>query len=341
MKEDIKFSICIPNFNYAHYLSNTIESVLKQSYQNFEIIVADNASTDNSVEVIEAIKDSRIRLYKNKYNVGFAPNLDKAAYPATGDYIIMLSSDDLMKPDALKFIYSCIKDNNGLHNDLVVLTSIDLVDGVGKKIGAKYALIDQIVTGLISENKYSNNGIATYDGLDLLKHALSNNFVIVGRFLSTCYSKRLFEEVEGYNSIMQIMPDAYFSHKIMAINPKVIVTKKSCFSYRIHQSNNYASIFNHVRLAMDAYVMTNLYNDKFLSSIGKTKAQIKRNYVNYFGNVTLISSLKNLRISYAFKLWHLMWATYPAIYKYHSIAWLFIPILPFLSILAIIKRKLR
>ena len=59
------FSICIPNYNYAQYIGQTIESVLNQTYQNFEIIVVDNASTDNSVEVVKAFIDPRIKLYKN------------------------------------------------------------------------------------------------------------------------------------------------------------------------------------------------------------------------------------------------------------------------------------
>ena len=51
---EISFSICIPNFNYGGYIGRTIDSVLNQDYQNFEIIIVDNASTDNSWEVISS-----------------------------------------------------------------------------------------------------------------------------------------------------------------------------------------------------------------------------------------------------------------------------------------------
>ena len=96
------FSICIPNYNYGKYIGQTIESVLTQTYQNFEIIVVDNASTDNSIEIIESFKDPRIKLYKNNYNIGFAPNLQKATSLATKEFINLLSSDDQMKPKALE-----------------------------------------------------------------------------------------------------------------------------------------------------------------------------------------------------------------------------------------------
>ncbi len=95
------FSICIPNYNYAHYIDQTIDSVLSQTFQDFEIIIADNASTDNSLEVIQSYDDPRIKLVLNQYNVGFAPNLDRATENTTGQYILLLSSDDIMKPGAL------------------------------------------------------------------------------------------------------------------------------------------------------------------------------------------------------------------------------------------------
>ena len=97
----MRFSICIPNYNYARYLGQTIQSVLDQQDVEFELLVSDNASTDNSVAIVHGFADSRIRLKVNACNVGFAGNLDRVAEMATGDYMIMLSSDDIMHPRAL------------------------------------------------------------------------------------------------------------------------------------------------------------------------------------------------------------------------------------------------
>ena len=93
------FSICIPNYNYGHYIGETIQSILNQTYQNFEIIVADNASTDNSVEVIKSFDDDRIRLIQNNCNIGYSPNLHKATSCAQNDFILFLPSDDLLKKE--------------------------------------------------------------------------------------------------------------------------------------------------------------------------------------------------------------------------------------------------
>ena len=90
----MKFSICIPNYNYGRYIGETIRSALDQ-HAEVEVLVADNASTDDSVAVVESVGDARVHLRRNSWNVGFAGNLDRACAGATGDRMILLSSDDL------------------------------------------------------------------------------------------------------------------------------------------------------------------------------------------------------------------------------------------------------
>ncbi|MEK6237000.1 MAG: glycosyltransferase, partial [Planctomycetales bacterium] len=64
----MKFSVCIPNYNYEKYLGVTIQSVLDQSHRDFEILVSDNASTDRSIEIVEGFEDPRIRARINACN---------------------------------------------------------------------------------------------------------------------------------------------------------------------------------------------------------------------------------------------------------------------------------
>src|SRR5215469_7128477 len=97
----MKFSVCIPNYNYERYLGRTIQSALDQQGGELEVVVSDNASTDRSVEIVQGFADPRIRLSVNRCNVGFAGNLDRAARMANGDWMLMLSSDDLMRQGAL------------------------------------------------------------------------------------------------------------------------------------------------------------------------------------------------------------------------------------------------
>lgn len=94
MKEPF-VSICIPNYNKGQYIGDMIQSVLDQTYTNFELIIVDNASTDNSMDVINSFNDPRIRVYRNDTNIGGTENGNKCFEYAKGDYIAIFHSDDL------------------------------------------------------------------------------------------------------------------------------------------------------------------------------------------------------------------------------------------------------
>ncbi|MBE5966485.1 MAG: glycosyltransferase family 2 protein [Lachnospiraceae bacterium] len=96
-------SIIMPSYNTAKYISETIESVQKQTYPHWELIIVDDCSTDSTGEVIEPfLKDTRISYYKNNKNSGAAVSRNRALQKATGRWIAFLDSDDLWLPDKLK-----------------------------------------------------------------------------------------------------------------------------------------------------------------------------------------------------------------------------------------------
>lgn len=112
MNNSIKFSVCIPIYNTESFLEECIESVLNQTYQDFEIILVDDGSTDSSGEICDTFscKDSRITVYHNE-NRGLMATRSFAVSKATGDYIIHLDSDDYLDIDALKIIFENIKEH--------------------------------------------------------------------------------------------------------------------------------------------------------------------------------------------------------------------------------------
>lgn len=83
---DEKISICIPVYNGAKTILETLKSVTSQTYKDFEIIVVDNASTDNTVELVNSVRDNRIKLYVNEKNIGGGGNLEECKKRASGDY---------------------------------------------------------------------------------------------------------------------------------------------------------------------------------------------------------------------------------------------------------------
>jgi glycosyltransferase involved in cell wall biosynthesis len=99
-----KISICIPTFNQAHFLSQAMASVLAQTYADFELIVADNCSTDNTRQVVEGFmaRDKRVRYYRNEENIGAQRNLNRCLHHASGEYVKLLCTDDLIEPTCLE-----------------------------------------------------------------------------------------------------------------------------------------------------------------------------------------------------------------------------------------------
>lgn len=108
-----KVSICIPNFNKAKYLPLAIKSALDQSFEEIEVIVIDNCSTDNSWEIIESFSDVRLKKIRNAENVGMVGNFKLALAHTTTEYCTFLSSDDVLFSNAIQNLYSLLtKDND-------------------------------------------------------------------------------------------------------------------------------------------------------------------------------------------------------------------------------------
>ena len=105
-------SIITPTYNCASFVLKTIDSVLSQTYKSFELIIIDDCSTDNTVNIIESYKDPRIVLLKNKENSGAAYSRNRGINAAKGDYIAFLDGDDIWSPNKLEKQLKFMIDNN-------------------------------------------------------------------------------------------------------------------------------------------------------------------------------------------------------------------------------------
>lgn len=107
-------SVIIPVYNVEEYLHVCINSVLKQTYQDFEIICIDDASTDSSLDILEyfAKKDSRVKVIKNEENKGLGPSRNRGMEVAKGKYILFLDSDDWYSFDTLEILFNEAEKNN-------------------------------------------------------------------------------------------------------------------------------------------------------------------------------------------------------------------------------------
>lgn len=105
-------SIITPAYNDEKFIGKTIESVLAQTYKNFEMIIVDDCSTDNTCAVVESYKDSRIKLLKNEMNSGPAVSRNRAIAESQGKYVAFLDGDDMWFPEKLEKQITFMEKNN-------------------------------------------------------------------------------------------------------------------------------------------------------------------------------------------------------------------------------------
>lgn len=114
--ENEKISIVVPVYNAEKYLAETIQSVLNQTYVNFELIAVNDGSTDRSLEVLQQFTDLRIKII-NKENTGVSDTRNTAIREATGEYICFIDADDCYSPYYLQKMYETTVSHNA---DMVV-----------------------------------------------------------------------------------------------------------------------------------------------------------------------------------------------------------------------------
>lgn len=104
-------SVVMSVYNGEVYLKEAIDSILQQSYENFELIIIDDASTDGSLEIIFSYKDPRIVLIQNEKNLFLAASLNKGIHIAKGKYIVRMDADDISMKDRLLKQVSFMESN--------------------------------------------------------------------------------------------------------------------------------------------------------------------------------------------------------------------------------------
>lgn len=103
------FSVYIPAYNQSQTIIETLDSIKNQTFTDFEIILRDDGSKDNTYQIAQKYKDSRLKVFKNKVNLGYSGNLNQGIKDCIGEYIFFLAGDDLIDKNTLKLYYDAIK----------------------------------------------------------------------------------------------------------------------------------------------------------------------------------------------------------------------------------------
>ena len=109
-----KVSVLMPAYNSGKYIQQSIQSILDQTFQDFELIIVNDGSTDNTHDIITSFSDDRIRYYQNDGNKGLIYTRNKQINLASTEYIALLDSDDLANKLRLEIEYGLLNDKNNL-----------------------------------------------------------------------------------------------------------------------------------------------------------------------------------------------------------------------------------
>jgi glycosyltransferase involved in cell wall biosynthesis len=232
---ECSFTIIVPVFNSENYLSQCIDSVLNQSFYNFELLLIDDCSTDNSIIIIESYKqkDKRVKFFKNKINLGISKTRNRGIKESSGTFLLFLDSDDFLEPESLFLI------SENLQGDTDVL----LFDHYEVRSDNDRKQIDNIQIDF----KNPSNKFRRFNPTDIFDLAYSsylnhhNNRVFGscwGRIYRTSHIRNcgIF-----FNEKLPIVEDVVFNYNYLQHCRSLLYLNIYLYNYRIHNFMNSAS----------------------------------------------------------------------------------------------------
>ncbi|MCB0170099.1 MAG: glycosyltransferase [Anaerolineae bacterium] len=209
-------SIIIMSYNYGQYIGQTIESILAQTYDNWELIISDDGSTDNSLEVIRAFNDNRIKLIKSKENEGACAAYNKAYKLCMGKYFTSLDADDYIKSDKLEKQVDFLE----AHPDIDIL-------------GTYVVEVDEAGMTTVSKFKFEEWFNQPYD-LNQFENWIWQNHLCHS---SVLIRKSTHDRIGEFSNQLIYLPDYEFWVRCLVNNVKFAVLNDKLTYYRSHSNS--------------------------------------------------------------------------------------------------------
>jgi glycosyltransferase involved in cell wall biosynthesis len=262
-------SVCIPTYNAENTVVSTVQSILKQTYQNLEIVLVDNASTDDTLAILSQFNDHRIKIYKNSKNIGAEKNWSRCIELASGKYIAIFHADDLYKPDMVEKQVQAFQDNPSIG---AVFTTYNYIKERGEVI-LTYKLSPEL------------KGNEIYYFQDIFVPILSN-----GNFLmspSAMVRGEIYKELAPFNDeLFGTSADLDMWLRILERHP-IAILDEILMSYRISTTQG-SNLYNYLRTDKADFFKV---IDFFLSS-KSDDLRISRSTLNAYENRRCLDNLE-------------------------------------------------
>jgi glycosyltransferase involved in cell wall biosynthesis len=318
-------SVLIPNFNYGRYIGETIDSVLRQAKRDIEIVISDNASTDDSVEVVRAYQDDRVRLSVNPCNLGFSANLERVASLARGRRMLLLSSDDLMRDGALA-AYDRLEAALGSSAEQAIWASaMGVINAKGDVTGriSPYGWVWRDAKPDPKLSSVVGHPVLAMSAPEMLKRSLTYLRTPLP-FAPTCYSKALHDAVGGYAGGRLFNPDKWFVWKLLSKAETVYFIDHELFDYRVHDAAQapQQKRSGALKYLTDQYIATFDLPNSVLERAGITRDDLAKIFVEQDIALRGMVSLAEGDLKGARRTIHFGIATYPDAARTNAKVWL-------------------
>ncbi len=212
------FSVMMPAYNAERYIGTALESILEQTFTDYEVVVWDDCSSDTTVAVVEeyAKRDRRIRCFRNESNIGSCRTRRLAQEQLKGEYVAFLDSDDIWEPEKLELF---AKELTAAENESICVHSdARLIDAAGKECGdsfqERFNSADRPVAGTIFPDILCANWI---------------------NLSSAVVSRRALLEAGGFRELDNMVTDDWDMWVRFARNAKFIFIPQCLTRYRVHE----------------------------------------------------------------------------------------------------------
>lgn len=200
-----KVSVVMPVFNAESYVNEAIDSILSQTFVDFEFIIINDCSTDLSHQIIKSYKDDRIKIINNEKNLGVCASLNKALRECTGEFIARMDSDDVAYCDRLEKQVKFLENNKQI---VVLGTSIEFI---GQKKGMK-----------------------KFDNKNLEIQSLFNNFIVHPTVMMR--SEFFKSNKLCYNEDFSKLEDYELWDRVLEKKGKFYILEEPLLKYRVHKN---------------------------------------------------------------------------------------------------------
>jgi len=229
-------SVCVPVYNGQNYLAEALDSILSQTWNDFELLIVDNASTDGTPAIIEkyAARDARVRAHISASNIGLNSNLNRCIALARGTWIKFLFHDDLMRSECLAKFMAAVEARDRFvccRRELLIEGDVDIESDVDDAWRDFYLRHAEILAATFSQGERLS---AEEAGRWILGHLLANVF---GEPISMMFRRDVAIEWGGFNDDLTGWTDLEFAQRI-ASNTGVRLIDEPLVIFRAHGASS-------------------------------------------------------------------------------------------------------